>query len=86
MSDTSPNQADLLLAQANRATTFASQHGQACISIPIGKKAHQVVPVRSPRFRDWLIESFFREHGVVPRHSAVRDALRLLEAHAHCGA
>ncbi|MDP8983067.1 MAG: AAA family ATPase [Acidobacteriota bacterium] len=66
------------------ATPFASQHGQACISVPIGVEAHQVVPLRSHRFRNWLIESYLREYGVVPGSGALRDALRALEARALC--
>ncbi len=78
-------QSDQLLALSASATPFASQHGQACISVPIGVEAHQVVPLRSHRFRNWLIESYLREYGVVPGMGAFRDALRALEARALCG-
>ena len=69
-----PSELQLLLDCASPAAPFSSQHGQACVSLPLGP-GHQVWPVRSTRFRDWLLHRFYRQC----------QALRTIEARAHCG-
>jgi hypothetical protein len=78
-------QTDLLFKHANRqASAFSSPEGQAWASISIeGIDGHQVWPVRSPRFRDWLASSFFKEHDVMPHRRPLLDAIRMFESLAH---
>jgi hypothetical protein len=85
MPDVPNQQTQVLLRHAAPATPFSSPRGQVFVSVPIGPEAHQVVALRSPAFRGWLIESFYRESGAAPSGSAVREALSTLEAHARAG-
>lgn len=76
--------AELIFKHANRtATPFTSPLGQAWASIPLGVDSHQVWPVRSPRFRDWLVDSFYKEHEIFPRRRPLLDAIRMFESLAH---
>ncbi|MGI8745190.1 MAG: hypothetical protein ACR2NN_21985 [Bryobacteraceae bacterium] len=48
-------------------------------------EAHQIVPLHSKAFHNWLLERFYSEHHVVPRPSAVREVIQLLEAKTQFG-
>ena len=78
-----PSELQLLLDCASPAAPFSSQHGQACVSLPLGP-GHQTWPVRSARFRDWLLNRFYRQFELPPHDRALRQALRTIEARAHC--
>ena len=78
-----PGEIQLLLDCASPATPFSSQHGQACVSLPLGP-GHQTWPVRSARFRDWLLNRFYRQFELPPHDRSLRQALRTFEARAHC--
>ena len=67
---------------ARAAAPFASSLGQAFVSIPLGPEAQQVIPVRSPRFYAWLADTFYREFSAPPHASALRNAVRQIEASA----
>lgn len=77
-------QVQFLLEHAATATPFVSTDGQACVSLPLSAFSHQVCSVHSPRFRDWLIDAFFREHREPPTPYALRQTIRTLEARAIC--
>ena len=67
---------------ARAAAPFTSSLGQAFVSLPLGPEAQQVIPVRSPRFYAWLADNFYREFDVPPNPSALRNAVRQIEASA----
>ncbi|MDQ2950157.1 MAG: hypothetical protein M3Y27_30175, partial [Acidobacteriota bacterium] len=67
---------------ARAAAPFTSSLGQAFVSLPLGPEAQQVIPVRSPRFYAWLADNFYREFDVPPNPSAMRNAVRQIEASA----
>ncbi len=71
-----------VLQCARAAAPFASSLGQAFVSIPLGPEAQQVIPIRSPRFYAWLADNFYREFSLPPNASALRNAVRQLEAGA----
>jgi hypothetical protein len=76
-------QTDRIFKHARKlATPFSSPEGQAWASLSVGD-GHQVWPVRSPRFRDWLSSSFLKEHDEVPHRRPLLDAIRLFESLAH---
>jgi len=79
-----PSELQTLLDCASPAVHFSSQYGQACVSLPLAA-GHQVWPVRSTRFRDWLLHRFYRQFELPLRDAALRQALRTIEARAHCG-
>ncbi|MGI8741241.1 MAG: hypothetical protein ACR2NN_01470 [Bryobacteraceae bacterium] len=67
---------------ARTALPFASILGQAFVSIPLGPEVQQVVPVRSSRFQAWLADNYYRQFATPPLDSALRGAVRQLEAAA----
>jgi hypothetical protein len=75
-------QTEFLLNHSATASTFASTTGQAFVSLPLGPFSHQVCSVLSPRFRDWLIDAFYREHNEPPSDYALRQTIRAIEARA----
>ena len=77
-------QIEFLLNHAATASSFTSTAGQAFVSLPLGPFSHQVCSVLSPRFRDWLIDAFYREHQEPPTNYALRQTIRTLHAHAIC--
>jgi hypothetical protein len=79
----SESQAQRIFQHALRsATPFCSRDGQACISVPVGIDTHEVWPIDSPLFRDWLADGFYREQGQFPGRNQLRDAVRMLAAQA----
>lgn len=78
------SQAEQLLECATAAVPFSSTHGQACVSLPLGPDGQQVFPLRSDRFRDWLVNRFYSQYELPPDDRSLRQALRTLEARAHC--
>jgi len=79
------DQAQALLYHARAATPFSSEDGQAFASIPAGIDSRRVLPLRSPAFRDWLINNFYGEYNAAPAVGAFRAALFALEARARHG-
>ena len=75
-------QTEFLLNHSASASPFASTAGQAFVSLPLGACSHQVCSILSPRFRDWLIDAFYRDHGEPPADYALRQTIRTLEARA----
>ncbi len=78
-------QVQALLASASAATPLSTELGQCFISIPLGNEAHQVIPLKSNAFRNWLLERFYTEHQIAPPASALRDVIGLLEAQSQFG-
>jgi hypothetical protein len=74
-----------LLYHARSISPFCSDAGQAFVSIPGPIDARQIWPIRSPKFRDWLIMEFFNEYETPPTAGALRHALYMLEANARHG-
>jgi len=75
-------QTEFLLNHSATASPFATTTGQAFVSLPLGAFSHQVCSLHSPRFRDWLIDAFYREHKEPPTDYALRQTIRTLEARA----
>ena len=80
---TPPTQIERLFKLTGAAEPFASDRGQAWVSLPLGEHGDQIWPARSPRFRDWLVTRFHREHDELPREHNLRAALRTVESLAH---
>lgn len=75
--------AERLLNHALRyATPCCSPEGLPCALIPLTPIAHDLLPVHSVLFRDWLADTFHREHELIPSLLQLRTALHLFEAKA----
>lgn len=85
LTDTRSWQVQALLTSASVATPLSTELGQSFVSIPLGNEAHQVVPLYSKAFRNWLLERFHTEHQITPRVSTLRDVTNLLEAKSQFG-
>jgi hypothetical protein len=79
------DQALALLYHARSATPFCSNDGEPCVSVPAGVDSRHVVPLRSAAFRDWVTANFYSEYEMAPSPTALRSALRTLEARARYG-
>lgn len=79
------DQAAALLRHARGATSFTSEDGQPCASVPGSLDSRHVHPIRSAAFRDWLTNNFFSEFEMAPSPEAFRAVLRTLEARARYG-
>jgi hypothetical protein len=79
------DQTQALLYHARAATPFCSEDGEACASIPATMDSRRVLALRSASFRDWLTANFYGEYETAPSTTALRAALRLLEARARYG-
>jgi len=79
------DQAVALLYHARAATPFFSREGQPCASIPTHVDACRILPLRSADFRDWLTANYYSEFESAPSSTALRAALRTLEARAQYG-
>jgi len=77
------SEVERLLHLATFALPFCSTHGQACVSLPLGRDGRQFWPVRSSRFRDWRLSSFLSESEFPPADRSLRRVLRAIEARAH---
>lgn len=78
-----PNRAEHILNHALRCSTpCCSPEGLPCALVPLSPFAHDLLPVRSVLFRDWLADTFHREHELMPSLLQLRTALRLFEAKA----
>ncbi|MGI8743714.1 MAG: hypothetical protein ACR2NN_14290 [Bryobacteraceae bacterium] len=84
-SHTRASQIDALITTASLATPLQSGLGQAFISLPLQTESHQIVPLHSHAFRNWLIHQFFSEHEILPRASVLREVIHLLEAKTQFG-
>jgi putative DNA primase/helicase len=79
------DQAVALLYHARAATPFFSRDGQPCASIPANVNSCRILPLRSADFRDWLTANYYSEFESAPSSTALRAALRTLEAQAQFG-
>ncbi len=79
------DQAVALLYHARAATPFFSREGQPCASIPTHVDACRIFPLRSADFRDWLTANYYSEFESAPSSTALRAAIRTLEARAQYG-
>jgi putative DNA primase/helicase len=78
-----PNRAEHILNHALRySTPCRSPEGLPCALVPLSPFAHDLLPVRSVLFRDWLADTFHREHDLMPSLLQLRTALQLFEAKA----
>jgi hypothetical protein len=68
-----------LLRLTETAGFFRSTDGRFCARVSVGGRP-EIYPLRSPAFRDWLIDGYFRTFGEVPSDWSVRRALAALEA------
>ncbi len=73
---------ETLLGLASGLEPFSSDHGQAYIGLPAGESP-QFWPVRSARFRDWLLAAFYNTRGELPTDSSLRRAISAIESLAH---
>ena len=74
-----------ILDIASGVTPFFATHGEPYVSLLIGEFGHQVCPIASPRFHDWLFSNFDQAYGRPPSPYYMRQALRTLEARASAG-
>src|SRR5690348_13206829 len=63
-------------------TPCRSPEGIPCIIVPTSPFSQDVFPIRSVLFRDWLADTFHREHDLFPSLGQLRNALHLIEARA----
>ena len=83
MKSHNPTRAEQILAHALRHTTPCQSHeGVPCAIVPATPFVHRVVPIRSILFRDWLIDTFLREHEIFPSALALRQSIKSFEAKA----
>jgi hypothetical protein len=76
-----PTVPDRLFQHARKlAAPCCSPEGLACATVPSATFAHDIQPVRSRPFQEWLARTFFTEHEVVPSRYALRSATGMLEA------
>ena len=77
-----PTQRQRLFALTDELDLFHDPHGQPWVSLPLDD-GHQIWPVRSPRYRNWLTTTHAaRHHGDIPSDGNLRAAIRLAEARA----
>jgi hypothetical protein len=49
--------------------------------VPVGMR-HEFFELKSPAFRDWLIDTYFQNHGVAPSPGVLGQVIAVLEARA----
>ncbi len=72
---------EALLKLAESARFFRSADGRLHAQVPVDER-QEIYGLTSAAFRDWLIESYRREHGELPPGGAVRSVVTSLEARA----
>ena len=78
-----PTRSEQLFNHALRnSTPCCSPEGLPCALVPLTPFAQDLLPVRSVLFRDWLADTFHREHDLIPSLLQLRGAVRLFEAKA----
>ncbi len=81
-----PTELDLLFDLAGEFRPFATEFGQAWVSVPLGERGHQVMPLRSPWFREWFWREYRLRHARPrPKPHNLRTVIRTLEAQAFAG-
>jgi hypothetical protein len=63
------------------ARLLRSSDGRSYAQIHVGNR-RETYALRSPAFRDWLMDTYFRTWEEVPSDSSIRRVLRFLEATA----
>ncbi len=76
-----PPQAELLLALATDAELFHDPDDRPYATIPVGGHRENW-PIRSKRFKRWLLSRYYEAHGKAPNTQALHDALAVIEARA----
>jgi hypothetical protein len=76
-----PTQAELLLLGAADAELWRTPDFDCYATIQVDDHKENW-PIRSKRFRRWLLRRFYEAHGKAPGAQAVQDALGVLEARA----
>jgi hypothetical protein len=74
-------QSDMLLRIAQAAELFHDPGGEAFARVPV-EEHHEIWPVHSRVFRDWLLQGYYLETGKAPSAQALKEALNTLEARA----
>jgi hypothetical protein len=75
---------EVLLQVAATARFFRSSQGRLFARVPVGSR-HEVYGLKSPTFREWLIDGFFAICREIPSSWAIRRALAVFEARARFG-
>ena len=70
-----------LVRLAAHARLFRSDDGIYYASVPVGGR-QEIVALRSPAFRDWLVDAYVNEQGETPPRSALGQVTLPLEARA----
>ncbi len=79
--DRNPTQGDLLIGYAGEAELFHSPGGDAFATV--GVDGHKETwPLRSRRFKQWLLRRFYADRGRAPSAQAMTDALATISAKA----
>jgi hypothetical protein len=72
---------EVLLRLAASAQAFRSADGRFYARVPVGDR-HEVHGLKSTALRDWLIDGYLTEQGVLPTDWTIRRVLDTLEAYA----
>jgi hypothetical protein len=80
-----PKQADILIKIAELADLFHTPNGDVFADVEIDGH-RETWPIRSRRFRNWLVGRFFGATGSAPGSDALSSSLNVIEAKAHFGA
>src|SRR5690349_18831212 len=76
-----PTIPDRLFQHARRlAGPFLSHEGLACASTPFAGFTHDVQPLRSRLFQEWLARTFLAEHEAALSPYALRSVTEMLQA------
>ena len=72
---------DVLMRLSASARFFRSGDGRLFAQVPVSSR-QEILPLKSPAFRDWLVSGYFGDRRELPSDWAVRRVLRALEAFA----
>jgi hypothetical protein len=72
---------ELMLALGSDASFFRSVDGRFHARVPVNGR-HEILGLKSVDFREWLAESYLREHRELPPARSVQRVLGVLEARA----
>jgi hypothetical protein len=75
------NSIQSLLQLASPARVFRSADGGLHARVPVGER-HEIYPLGSNGFRDWLIDGYFAARSEPPSRSAIMRVVSVLEARA----
>ncbi len=75
-------QTTLLLRLTDEATLFHTPDGESFASVPVNGHVENW-PIRSQRFRQWLLRNYYLETKSAPQSTAVQEALGMVEGRAN---